>query len=73
MSSCIVNVPSGCDFTLENLPYGVFSLSEEDTRYIGVAIGEHILDLSKIQTLFNGPLMSEHQVHTVVVYGRRGL
>ncbi|MHA6759070.1 fumarylacetoacetase [Streptacidiphilus sp. PAMC 29251] len=44
-----VPVPEGSDFTLDNLPYGVFtprsSLSSGGAR-VGVAIGEHVLDLA---------------------------
>ena len=36
------NAP-GCDFPLENLPYGVFSRVE--SKRIGVAIGDQVLDL----------------------------
>ncbi|MBS1803940.1 MAG: fumarylacetoacetase [Acidobacteria bacterium] len=36
------NLP-GCDFPLENLPYGVFS--HAGSRRIGVAIGDQVLDL----------------------------
>jgi fumarylacetoacetase len=41
-----VPVPQGSDFPLENLPYGVFDAGQG--RRIGVAIGEHILDLYAI-------------------------
>lgn len=40
-----VNVPAGSDFTLQNLPYGIFRTSGKKPR-VGVAIGEHILDLA---------------------------
>jgi fumarylacetoacetase len=33
-------------FGLDNLPYGVFSRGGEPARRIGVAVGEHVLDLS---------------------------
>ncbi|GGE32516.1 fumarylacetoacetase [Primorskyibacter flagellatus] len=33
------------DFPLNNLPYGVFSTPDLDGRRMGVAIGDHILDL----------------------------
>jgi fumarylacetoacetase len=39
-----VPVPENSDFSLRNLPYGVFSTAESGPR-IGVAIGEHVLDL----------------------------
>ncbi|WP_428927805.1 fumarylacetoacetase [Marinibacterium sp. SX1] len=38
------NAPD-CDFPLNNLPYGVFSLAEEEPR-CGVAIGDMILDMA---------------------------
>ncbi len=59
-----VEVPAGCDFPIQNLPLGVFSRpeagsderSEEDPDdpRIGIAIGEHILDLP--QTIEEGLL-----------------
>ena len=33
-------------FGLDNLPYGVFSRGGEPARRVGVAVGEHVLDLS---------------------------
>ena len=50
------------DFTLDNLPYGVFSTDKDPAQRIGVAIGDSILDLCKIKHLFKGPYMSSHQV-----------
>ena len=43
-----VSVPENSDFTIQNLPFGVFSISTDSPR-VGVAIGEKILDL---KTLF---------------------
>lgn len=40
-----VKVPSGSDFPISNLPYGIFSKNGDSPRP-GVAIGDHILDLS---------------------------
>jgi fumarylacetoacetase len=42
-----VDVPAGSPFPLQNLPYGVFSRRGEAPR-AGVAIGEHVLDLSAL-------------------------
>eukprot|EP00088_Acartia_fossae_P068828 TRINITY_DN8808_c0_g1_i1.p1 TRINITY_DN8808_c0_g1~~TRINITY_DN8808_c0_g1_i1.p1 ORF type:complete len:421 (-),score=116.64 TRINITY_DN8808_c0_g1_i1:126-1388(-) len=61
MTMSWVPVPPKSNFPLENLPYGVFSTAPEPQHRIGVAIGEHIVDLSKISHLFDGPLLSEHQ------------
>lgn len=41
------NVP-GCDFPLNNLPYGVFSVGEGDLR-CGVAIGDRIVDATGLE------------------------
>ena len=60
--ACIIPVTSASDFTLDNLPYGVFTTSSQVSGRIGVAIGDKILDLSKISKLFDGPLMGDHQV-----------
>ncbi|MDQ1708954.1 MAG: fumarylacetoacetase [Frankiaceae bacterium] len=38
-------VPDGSDFTMDNLPYGVFRTPTGEA-HVGVAIGEHILDLA---------------------------
>ncbi|XP_061740169.1 fumarylacetoacetase [Nerophis ophidion] len=56
-----IQVDTTCDFSIHNLPYGVFSTSEHAKRRIGVAIGDQILDLSVIFSLFQGPVMSKHQ------------
>ena len=37
------NAPE-CDFPIQNLPYGLFSRSGDDTRRIGIAIGDRVLD-----------------------------
>ena len=39
-----VHVPDDSDFSLQNLPYGVFSTTDTGSR-IGVAIGDDVLDL----------------------------
>lgn len=45
-----VSVPDNSDFTIYNLPFGVFSTSERANR-IGVAIGNQIIDLSEVLAL----------------------
>ena len=61
-TECIVPVAPDSDFTLDNLPYGVFTTPDIKTGRIGVAIGAKILDLFKIHQLFDGPLMHDHKV-----------
>ncbi|MTI30371.1 fumarylacetoacetase [Cytophagales bacterium RKSG123] len=42
-----VPVPEGSDFPIQNLPFGVFKTTERSPR-VGVAIGEHIVDLAAL-------------------------
>ncbi len=50
-----VNIPTNSDFTIQNLPFGVFSVLTDSPR-VGVAIGEKILDL---KTLFELGYLSD--------------
>ena len=54
-----IPIPADSDFTYHNLPYGIFSTKCNSQRRVGVAIGDLILDLSKIKHLFNGPLVKD--------------
>jgi fumarylacetoacetase len=38
------------DFSIQNLPFGVFSDRQNDARRVGVAIGDEIVDLAALQT-----------------------
>ncbi len=40
-----LELPHNTDFTLYNLPFGIFS-TKSDRKRIGVAIGDHVIDLS---------------------------
>ncbi|HHP7241616.1 MAG TPA: fumarylacetoacetase [Cyclobacteriaceae bacterium] len=42
-----VKIPHGCDFPIQNLPFGVFKTKDSYPR-VGVAIGDSILDLDLI-------------------------
>jgi fumarylacetoacetase len=44
-----VDVPDDGDFPIQNLPFGVFSTTGRPEPRVGVAIGEHILDLQAVQ------------------------
>jgi fumarylacetoacetase len=68
-TACIVPISSDSDFSLDNLPYGVFATSTSKTGRIGVAIGNQILDLSKVSHLFGGELMKDHQV--LILFGHQ--
>lgn len=40
-----VQVPEGSDFPIQNLPFGRFARAGESRGHLGVAIGDHVLDL----------------------------
>ena len=42
-----VDVPSGHNFPIQNLPFGIFSTSDRSARP-GVAIGDNVLDLRSL-------------------------
>jgi fumarylacetoacetase len=44
-----VNVDPASDFPIQNLPYGVFSTEDGLAPRVGVAIGDHVLDLWQIE------------------------
>ncbi|DAZ92571.1 TPA: hypothetical protein N0F65_012801 [Lagenidium giganteum] len=56
MSKSFVPVPENSDFPIQNLPYGIFSTKTSEKKRVGVAIGDHVLDLSVIEAegLFEG-------------------
>jgi fumarylacetoacetase len=44
-----VPVPEDSDFPIQNLPLGVFRRDPSDAARVGVAIGDHILDLAMVE------------------------
>lgn len=56
-----LQVSQDSHFPLQNLPYGVFSTSVNPRHRIGVAVGEHVLDLCGISEFFTGPVMSQRK------------
>lgn len=50
--SSFVAVPEGSDFPIENLPYGVFSTFKNPQKRIAVAIGDYVLDLHAVSSLY---------------------
>ena len=57
-------VPSGSDFPLANLPYGVFRPKGGSVAHIATAIGDHVVDLHELHRagLFSGPLLRDSRV-----------
>ena len=44
-----IDIAADSDFSIHNLPYGIFSEAAEGKRRAGVAIGEQVLDLSVLE------------------------
>jgi fumarylacetoacetase len=47
------NLP-GCDFPIQNLPFGVFRRGASEQPRVGVAIGDQIVDVAAASGLFDG-------------------
>ncbi len=41
-----IEIPSNSDFTLHNLPYGIFSTDGDSEKRVGIAVGNQVLDLA---------------------------
>ena len=61
-----VEVPSGSDFPIENLPYGALSTDNGHPR-IGVAIGDRVLDLAPV---LDDATFAEPTLNRFVAQGR---
>lgn len=57
-----VEVPEGSDFSVQNLPFGIFSANGQPKR-VGVAIGNHVLDLAALYDLGYLDLKTFHRDH----------
>ncbi|XP_064387845.1 fumarylacetoacetase-like isoform X2 [Halichondria panicea] len=61
-----VQVPEGSHFSLQNLPYGIFTTATNPRPRIGVAIGNEVLDVSVIASkFFSGDLVKVFQESTL--------
>jgi len=72
-----VPVPEGSDFPIQNLPYGVFRPAGGGAPRSGVAIGEHVLDLSVLEgaglltvTGADGPVFHRGSLNAFMALGR---
>jgi len=50
-----LDLPADTSFGCANLPYGVFSSGTGQARRIGIAIGDHVLDVSAVAERFDVP------------------
>ncbi|GMU57437.1 MAG: fumarylacetoacetase [Candidatus Xenobia bacterium] len=60
-------IPAESDFTLSNLPYGVFRPSGESPR-LGVALGDRVLDLTRLD--LPGDFFAEPSLNRFMAAGR---
>ena len=43
-----LDIPLDSDFSIYNLPLGIFSTADNALPRVGIAIGDHVLDVSKL-------------------------
>ncbi len=46
----IIQIPQNSDFSIHNIPFGIFSSEDRNAR-VGIAIGDHVLDLVMVSKL----------------------
>lgn len=73
-----IDIAADSDFSIHNLPYGIFSVtkdSADNNRRAGVAIGEQVLDLSVLEaegllSLAGGPYFDQPTLNAFIDSGR---
>lgn len=69
----IIEIPENSDFSIHNIPFGIFSTKDRSPR-VGVAIGEHILDLAAVAELdvfdFNTALLEKDTLNDFISLGK---
>ena len=70
-----IAVADDSDFSIHNLPYGIFSETEEGKRRAGIAIGDQVLDLSVLEEagllqLAGGPYFDKPTLNSFIESGR---
>ncbi|SNZ01086.1 fumarylacetoacetase [Flagellimonas pacifica] len=69
----IINIPENSDFSIHNIPFGIFSTADRSPR-AGVAIGEHILDLVAVAELdvfdFNTAVLEKEVLNDFISLGK---
>jgi len=53
-SSCFVDIPENCAWTLINIPFGVFKHERNDANHIATAIGNFVIDLNIFSDHYTG-------------------
>ncbi|MGP5273557.1 fumarylacetoacetase [Psychrobacter faecalis] len=70
-----IDIAADSDFSIHNLPYGIFSETSDGKRRAGVAIGEQVLDLSILEaegllSLTGGPYFDQPTLNVFIDSGR---
>lgn len=70
-----IAVADDSDFSIHNLPYGIFSETEEGKRRAGIAIGDQVLDLCVLEEagllqLAGGPYFDKPTLNSFIESGR---
>ncbi|WP_422350169.1 fumarylacetoacetase [Flagellimonas sp.] len=69
----IINIPENSDFSIHNLPFGIFSTGDRSPR-AGIAVGEHILDLAAVAELdvfeFNTAVLEKDTLNDFIALGK---
>ncbi|PNK59700.1 fumarylacetoacetase [Psychrobacter sp. FDAARGOS_221] len=70
-----VDVAADSDFSIHNLPYGIFSETKDGKRRAGIAIGNKVLDLSVLEEagllkLSGGPYFDKPTLNSFIESGR---
>ncbi|MAU16237.1 MAG: fumarylacetoacetase [Muricauda sp.] len=69
----IIEIPENSDFSIHNIPFGIFSTQNRKTR-VGVAVGDHILDLAAVAELdvfdFNTAILEKDTLNAFISLGK---
>ncbi len=69
----IIEIPTHSDFSIHNIPFGIFSTPTSSPR-VGVAIGEHILDLVEVGNTgvfdFNLDVLNKSYLNAFIALGK---
>jgi fumarylacetoacetase len=69
----IIDIPQHSDFSIHNIPFGIFSTADRSAR-VGVAIGDHILDLIAVGALgvfdFDTAVLSQSTLNAFIALGK---
>ncbi len=69
----IIDIPENSDFSIHNIPFGIFSTPDRTPR-VGVAVGDHILDLVELAHLdvfeFNTAVLDRDSLNDFIALGK---